>query len=297
MSRHDLVHYKNLPSDSICNPPTVPNRRPSTPSIGQYLPIRSNMKNLIRTLKTRLLTKPNIPLYEAQKTWENLRKEHGLKGHPPLLTPPTANRKLNKTGTFGLSLTPNTKSGQNVCCYATPSCVAGCIDYTGGGMYPSTQTARLCRTRLLTEYPEVFGTLLAQEISGIHPNIRIRLNVFSDITWETVAPWLFEGEHFFYDYTKWPKRTPPENYHLTFSASEKTTNQTILKYINNGTNVAVVFRTLPTFYLGIPVVDGDASDARYEDPTGVIVGLRAKGLMRTNPTAMLMIKGEHHEKI
>jgi hypothetical protein len=27
----------------------------------------------------------------------------------------------------------------------------------------------------------------------------------------------------------------------------------------------------------LPVVDGDKNDARYEDPRGVVVGLRAKG--------------------
>lgn len=36
-------------------------------------------------------------------------------------------------------------------------------------------------------------------------------------------------------------------------------------------------RPLPATYNGIPVIDGDVSDFRPVDPSGVIVGLRAKG--------------------
>jgi hypothetical protein len=45
--------------------------------------------------------------------------------------------------------------------------------------------------------------------------------------------------------------------------------------------VAMVFdvpkHALPATYLGIPVIDGDLTDYRYGDPSGVIVGLAAKG--------------------
>jgi hypothetical protein len=34
---------------------------------------------------------------------------------------------------------------------------------------------------------------------------------------------------------------------------------------------------LPQTYLGKQVVDGDATDLRFLDPRGVIVGLKAKG--------------------
>ena len=42
-------------------------------------------------------------------------------------------------------------------------------------------------------------------------------------------------------------------------------------------NVAVVFDKLPEEYLGYPVIDGDTTDLRFLDDTGVIVGLLAKG--------------------
>ena len=55
-----------------------------------------------------------------------------------------------------------------------------------------------------------------------------------------------------------------------------------LEAIKHGVNVAVVFSTkkgqpLPAEYLGRPVIDGDETDLRFLDPSGVIVGLRAKG--------------------
>lgn len=57
-------------------------------------------------------------------------------------------------------------------------------------------------------------------------------------------------------------------------------------------DVAVVFDTprgqaLPAQYLGVPVVDGDKSDARWLDPSPAIVGLRAKGRMRSGEWRMV----------
>jgi hypothetical protein len=95
----------------------------------------------------------------------------------------------------------------------------------------------------------------------------------------------------FYDYTKNPRRMEaylagdmPENYKLTFSRSE--TNEDLAdKFVRRGGNVAVVFTTpkgdtLPKTYLGRPVIDGDEHDLRFLDPSGVVVGLRAKGRAR-----------------
>jgi hypothetical protein len=44
----------------------------------------------------------------------------------------------------------------------------------------------------------------------------------------------------------------------------------------------VFWPTLPSTWLGFPVIDGDRHDARFLDPAGVIVGLRAKGLARVD---------------
>lgn len=83
----------------------------------------------------------------------------------------------------------------------------------------------------------------------------------------------------FMDYTKSIRRLRgilPANYHLTFSRSE-TNEAECLEALRLGFNVAAVFRTLPSTYLGVPVIDGDAHDLRFLDPKGVVVGLTPKG--------------------
>jgi hypothetical protein len=111
----------------------------------------------------------------------------------------------------------------------------------------------------------------------------VRLNGTSDIRWEREAPEVFAEfpSVQFYDYTKIPtRRDLPANYHLTFSYSGA--NERYREFwraaVDAGLNVAVVFRKdLPDTFLGLPVVNGDESDIRPYDPTGVIVGLKAKG--------------------
>ena len=45
-----------------------------------------------------------------------------------------------------------------------------------------------------------------------------------------------------------------------------------------GGNVAVVFeKSLPETWQGVKVINGDESDVRFMDQTGVVVGLKAKG--------------------
>jgi hypothetical protein len=116
-----------------------------------------------------------------------------------------------------------------------------------------------------------------------------RLNGTSDIRWETVPVngatnlmSLFPNVQF-YDYTKHEnRRNLPANYHLTVSRSETNeANVFALPY-----NVAVVFnsKTLPAEYNGRPVVNGDDTDLRFLDPTGVVVGLTAKGKAKKDPT-------------
>jgi hypothetical protein len=56
-------------------------------------------------------------------------------------------------------------------------------------------------------------------------------------------------------------------------------------------NVAVVFDTLPTTYLGRPVVNGDDTDLRFLDPQGVVVGLKAKGRAKKDTSGFTVIMG------
>jgi hypothetical protein len=66
-------------------------------------------------------------------------------------------------------------------------------------------------------------------------------------------------------------------YHLTFSRSE-CNDQQVEQAINLGANIAVVFRNqLPATYKGLPVINGDLTDLRINDPKNCVVGLVAKG--------------------
>lgn len=86
----------------------------------------------------------------------------------------------------------------------------------------------------------------------------------------------------FYDYTKNHLKfvTKPLNYHLTLSYTGKNWKE-CENVLSKSFNVAVVFNVkkgllLPTTFKGYPVIDGDRTDFRPNDPNGVIVGLRFK---------------------
>ena len=87
----------------------------------------------------------------------------------------------------------------------------------------------------------------------------------------------------FYDYTKnpkWAERFLGTDYHVTLSRSEDNEKECI-DFIKKGGTCAIVFMLdrdddLPATYRGIPVIDGDETDARFLDPKGVWVGLRWK---------------------
>lgn len=188
--------------------------------------------------------------------------------------------------------------GMNTCPWASAGCAAACLGHTSGRLtMNSSQNAQMWKTLLFRWSRALFVGMLTDEIDaharkaerkGLHCSVR--LNGSSDIPWERVAPELFTAfpNVQFYDYTKSPLRANqyashsgrwPSNYHLTFSRSEDTPDSTIDLLVENGCNVAVVFRTEPYGgeWRGIRVIDGDTSDYRAADPRGVIVGLSVKG--------------------
>jgi hypothetical protein len=243
---------------------------------------------------------PIMPLHdlrEARTIVGKMRAAFGLNAAPtPLLTPPASNVKFAKSkgvSVYGLSLAPALSSGiTNVCPFSTPECRAHCVAHSGRGAYPHVPRGRAFRTKLLVERPDVFVTLLAHEISAAQDKhgaeLRVRLNGFSDLPWERYVPWLFERDVKFYDYTKWPlgTRLTPTNYKLTYSASERWTVGHYAQHRIHGLNVAAVFdvrrgHPLPKTFYDVPVIDGDTSDDRWADPTPCVVGLRAKGSLRS----------------
>ncbi len=127
----------------------------------------------------------------------------------------------------------------------------------------------------------------------------LRLNGTSDIAWEELGiPQEFPYVQF-YDYTKSTLRVErfaglvgygwPDNYHLTFSRSEKTSDATVRGMLLGGVSVAVVFRgELPESFLGVRVIDGTRDDWRFRDPEGVVVGLVAKARAKRDASGFVV---------
>ena len=209
----------------------------------------------------------------------------------------TANTKILKGEKYGyktyiLHLAPSLISGYQTCPKASAGCAAACLNRAGMGAYSTVQQARINKTKLFFQDRPNFMAQLAKEIKSAKKSaakaglkLLVRLNGTSDIAWEKIRVGdyrnLFEmfPDVQFYDYTKIVGRTVPENYHLTFSKSESN-DADVSVAIRSGLNVAVVFDKLPETYLGRPVVSGDDSDIRVNDPRGVVVGLKAKGPAR-----------------
>jgi len=210
--------------------------------------------------------------------------------------------------TYVLHLSPSDLSGViNTCPKATLGCKIGCLNTSGhGGMYTDiedsvVQQARIRKTKWFATGRDSFLEALVLDIQraikqatkkGLIPVFR--LNGTSDLSWEKYK---INGMNIFelfptvqfYDYTKVLHRKVRHihNYHLTFSRGES--NQAEVDYaIANGMNVAYVFDKTPLTYDGMTVFDGDDTDLRFLDPTGVIVGLKAKGRARKDTSGFVI---------
>ena len=204
--------------------------------------------------------------------------------------------------TYGLHLSPFNISGNNVCPNASTGCAAACLNTAGRGAMRNVQEARVRKTQLFFNDREGFLRQLFKEIKSAVKSAAkkeltpcFRLNLTSDIAWERYIIPAFKSYQF-YDYTKSKQRMRrfldgklPENYHLTFSRSEDTSEEQIREFCDRGGNVAVVFRDhLPKQWRGIKVINGDTTDLRFQDERGVIVGLVAKGLGKKDETGFVV---------
>jgi hypothetical protein len=233
----------------------------------------------------------------------------------------TSNPKTQKGVKYGwlsaiMHLSPSTSAGHgNMCPDASPQCIRFCLNKAGrGGIFKkgektnAVQEARKWRTARFVSDPDFFWDLdneinrHANKASKLGLKPCVRLNGTSDIDW--IKATAFNGSLFgkwagvqFYDYTKSFSRMMefltnyandyPKNYHLTFSRSELNDDQcdTVLNY---GGNVAVVFDSVPSYFRGRPVYNGDDSDLRFLDPKfiqGVWIGLKAKGKLARETSA------------
>lgn len=121
--------------------------------------------------------------------------------------------------------------------------------------------------------------------------LAIRLNGGSDLDWTDV--YSMHPDVQFWEYTKRVdlavKLNGLNNVHVTFSHSEQTTPRIMRTLLEHNINIAMVFETrkgraLPGAVGTVPVVDGDLTDLRFLDPTGVVVGLRLKSLRKPDLT-------------
>ena len=170
-------------------------------------------------------------------------------------------------------------------------CHEPCLVSAGRGAFNSVHAARERKTKLLLSDPEEFKRLLRQDLTKFsatcsRKSVRpvIRLNGTSDKSWLDIIREFPEIQ--FYDYTKVYNRLAkdlPSNYHLTLSYSGANPEyaRNVQAFADKyQANLAVVFRDknkIPHTYLGRPVINGDADDLRFLDPSGVVVALYAKG--------------------
>ena len=170
--------------------------------------------------------------------------------------------------------------------------------------------ARKLRTRLWLNAPETFIEILYKEIRALlsratkqGKRLALRLNGTSDVDWCDVYEAFPEVQ--FYEYTKRyglaANLSAIPNVEVTVSRTEETTPERIRSLSTFGINIAVVFddkEELPETYEGIPVVNGDKHDRRFEDDKGVIVGLKLKGTNKVKQLARdcgFAVTGEEYE--
>ena len=208
---------------------------------------------------------------------------------------------------------PAEESGvMNTCPDSTPGCRTSCLFTAGRAEFdPKIASARIFRTVMFVTAKPAFWTqtikdILALKRAAARRGLRpcVRMNGTTDIPWERVrikgTGTDYDGltlmEAFkdvqFYDYTKTISRldNTPDNYYLLASYSEAMNLATLWQLTDAGHNVAVVFRVcdhqgtcgcpLPPSWSNVAGVNGDKADIRFEDPAGVIVGLKAKGRAR-----------------
>lgn len=209
-----------------------------------------------------------------------------------------------------LYMQPANESGREACAGRSAGCTAACLaEKTGHMSMPGSQRARrrrhasffADRGRFLAD---LHTEIAAHERSAVRKGkvAAIRLNGTTDLPWHRMKYTTHNGVSYpslhvafprvhFYEYTKHPyavaaKGGLPANLSLTFSVNERPDSDTrAAEYLAAGYCAAVVMK-IPrhnppaTFTLAgtsYPVLDGDAHDARFTDPSGHIVALSAKG--------------------
>ena len=237
-------------------------------------------------------------LSTARDTWAEFRRVNGFKySAPKLLTYPANQKKLGKSEAFTVGLTLQHADTAGVeCCAWRGECTRVCVLDNGNGRYPMTQKARDIKTQFLYQHPRAFMVLLGHELgqlSAKYERVLVRLNVNSDLRWHRITPLLVNGDLFpnlyFYDYTKNPAILSGHGmlglrYRAVYSVNESSDLEKVRAFVTRGGTAAIVTsrtkkQAPPDSFMGLPVLDGDATDNRY-DERGAWVDLYAKGKAR-----------------
>ena len=208
-----------------------------------------------------------------------------------------SNEKYPNTITAIQYLAPSLNSGYETCAGKSEGCSAACLFTAGRGAMNSVQQARIRKTKLFFEDNEKYINYLEEDLSLLdkygkdnNMSVYVRLNGTSDLDFISLNIFDKYNDLKFYDYTKIKERLSldlPDNYRLTYSKDERTTEEEVLEIINLA-NVAVVFDNIPETYLGLPVFEGDLTDLRYEDPLKHIIGLKAKARAKQDTSGFVV---------
>lgn len=196
-------------------------------------------------------------------------------------------------------------------------CFDACLKSAGRGAFNSVQKARKAKTEffysdlqafMLSACADIWTLQRKAEKLGLIP--LVRLNGTSDIPFENILIEYFGKTVFqvfpdvqFYDYTKHPGRKlegkTAGNYDLTYSFSAITPKPISIKGLKNPDNkrAAVVFfrqSEIPKTFRGWNVVDGDNTDVRHIEPSGVVVALYAKGKAKTEDSGFVQKLGRDY---
>ena len=177
---------------------------------------------------------------------------------------------------------------KQVCKGASKGCKESCLINSGRMIMDNAKQARKNRTAMYFNQKELFTMQLQGEIAQYlnkaikqGKKLAVRLNGTSDLDWSDIYKAFPMVQ--FYEYTKRvdlaKKLKSIDNVHITFSKHENHTVKNVKYMLDKGINVAVVFddKQAPKHWEGLPVIDGDKHDRRFEDKSGHIIGLKLKG--------------------
>ena len=222
----------------------------------------------------------------------------------------SGNTKVAKTGKKGMPFGGKVRMASlsmmpdNILCPGSKAagCMDDCLKEAGlASVYKSVNIARQARTDYWHADKVGFLTQLTRELTNFSKLCRkqgvqgvVRLNVLSDIDFESYRiPQQFP-ELFFYDYTKRQNRLgivqEIKNYKLIFSYSDRPQyRKQVLEALRYGVPIAVVFRgPMPDIFLGKRVIDGDKSDLDNVFADDAIIGLTAKGPAKHNTNGFVV---------